>query len=189
MPYRNPAAWASFDVVHHVQLDTEFTDLDRPCLISIGLVDQAGERRYYAELRDTWQPSRCSAFVHQHVLPELEGPRRFRLQVGRELRAWIVEFEAPVLIWSDAPWFDFCALSKLLMARPAVWPDNLIRTPVDLQWAPNWRHAANTKPREGLRNHHALDDAEFIRRVWHTWIQAYRHKPRPMPDHNTEYQR
>jgi hypothetical protein len=189
MPYRNPAAWASFDVVRHVQLDTEFADLDRPCLISIGLVEQAGEHRYYAELRDTWQPSRCSAFVHQYVLPKLEGPRHFRQQVGREFYAWIAAFPAPVLICTDAAWYDFGALVQLLNACPKGWPANLIRTPVELHWAPDWRSAIVGVAKADLRAHHALDDAELHRRAWQSWTKRYWQRPLPKPDHRSEFSR
>lgn len=41
-------------------LDIEAASLEKPCLISLGLVDVAGEHRFHAELRDTWMPSRCS---------------------------------------------------------------------------------------------------------------------------------
>lgn len=60
---------ASSERLTHLFLDTEFTDLHRPYLISVGLVDATGEHRFYAELCDTWQKSRCSYFVLENVIP------------------------------------------------------------------------------------------------------------------------
>lgn len=54
-----------------VFLDTEFTDLDSPRLISIGLVAQDGQQ-FYGELTD-WKLQECSSFVIEAVLPHLEG--------------------------------------------------------------------------------------------------------------------
>ncbi|MDP1872049.1 MAG: hypothetical protein Q8K61_10550 [Gallionella sp.] len=54
--------------------DTEFTELGiDPKLISIGLISEDGTREFYAELSDTYQPTDCSAFVHEAVLPHLQG--------------------------------------------------------------------------------------------------------------------
>jgi hypothetical protein len=52
--------------------DTEFTDLSIGArLISIGLIDETGERMFYAELSDTWQEQDASDFAHLNVLPLL----------------------------------------------------------------------------------------------------------------------
>lgn len=53
-----------------VFLDTEFTCLARPQLISIGLVSEDG-REFYRELKDTWTLAGCSLFVLGWVLPLL----------------------------------------------------------------------------------------------------------------------
>jgi len=52
----------------NVFLDTEFTDLFDPVLISIGMVADSGEE-FYAEL--PFPESRCTAFVREAVLPLL----------------------------------------------------------------------------------------------------------------------
>jgi len=54
--------------------DTEFTDLcAKPKLISIGLVDETGERTFYAELTDTYEREDCGDFAIEIVLPLLDG--------------------------------------------------------------------------------------------------------------------
>ena len=51
-------------------LDTEFTCLVRPQLISIGMVSEDGQE-FYRELKDTWTLAGCSLFVLGWVLPWL----------------------------------------------------------------------------------------------------------------------
>ena len=53
-------------------LDTEFTCLVRPQLISIGMVSEDGQE-FYRELKDTWTLAGCSLFVMGWVLPWLSG--------------------------------------------------------------------------------------------------------------------
>ncbi len=45
-----------------VFLDTEYTNISQPALISIGLVADDG-REFYAELTDGWLACDCSPFV------------------------------------------------------------------------------------------------------------------------------
>lgn len=51
-------------------LDTEFSSMDRPALISIALVADDG-REFYAEVTDSWTLEDCSDFVISNVLPHL----------------------------------------------------------------------------------------------------------------------
>src|SRR5258708_6921127 len=55
-----------------VYIDTEFTHLLRPTLISMGLVAQDG-RECYVELSDGWSADDCSEFTRATVLPLLVG--------------------------------------------------------------------------------------------------------------------
>lgn len=52
-----------------VFLDTEFTRMDRPNLISLALVTEDG-LEFYAERTD-YDPRQCSEFVRERVLPQL----------------------------------------------------------------------------------------------------------------------
>lgn len=62
-------------------LDTEFTSLQNPKLISLGIVAEDG-REFYRELTDTWTLTECTMFVIGWVLPWMSGGR-----VGEKLYA------------------------------------------------------------------------------------------------------
>lgn len=66
--------------VYPVFLDTEFTNLNDPRLISIGIASACG-REFYVELHDGWTLGDCSLFTLTQVLPFLaEGRMAERLQ-------------------------------------------------------------------------------------------------------------
>lgn len=79
-------------------LDCEFTQFERPALISIGLVDASGERCFYGVVED-FNRGACSDFVRETVLPKLDArfPMRekaaggvFRLEeIGKVLLDWL----------------------------------------------------------------------------------------------------
>lgn len=102
--------------------DTEFTGLtDDARLISIGLVDEAGEHEFYAELADTFRPAECSEYCQQHVLPLLEGgPARLRIRELRpKLRAWLVDRGPGTILVCDSPRDVIQMRSLLLEALPS----------------------------------------------------------------------
>jgi hypothetical protein len=53
-------------------LDTEFTSLESPKLISIGMVSEDG-KEFYREFSDGWELVECTLFVIGWVLPWLSG--------------------------------------------------------------------------------------------------------------------
>ena len=55
----------------YVFIDSEFTDLTAPQLISVGAV-ATDSTAFYAEL-EGWDPARASPFVHDTVIPLLDG--------------------------------------------------------------------------------------------------------------------
>lgn len=61
-----------------VLLDTEFTSLDSPRLISLGMVSTSG-REFYIELSDSWTIGECTLFVTGQVLPRLDNGRATRV--------------------------------------------------------------------------------------------------------------
>ena len=74
-------------------IDTEFTSLsDDAKLISIGLVDESGKHKFYAELADTWQPSDAGGFAQREIMPHLEGgaSRIPLVTLKQYLAAWII---------------------------------------------------------------------------------------------------
>lgn len=63
-------------------MDTEFTCLVRPQLISIGMVSEDGQE-FYRELKDTWTLAGCSLFVLGWVLPWLSEGKAGNVLCGR----------------------------------------------------------------------------------------------------------
>jgi hypothetical protein len=98
-----------------VFLDTEFTDLDSPRLISIGLVAQDGQQ-FYGEMTD-WQLQECSSFVIEAILPYLEGGAATisRETLQERLRSWLNAFDEPVTLISDSS-MDWRLISELDLA-------------------------------------------------------------------------
>ncbi|GFO69193.1 hypothetical protein GMLC_27720 [Geomonas limicola] len=150
-------------------LDTEFTDLDYPQLISIGLVSDTGER-FYAELSNGWSREGCSAFVREHILPQLTAGEflQERYFAGCRLADWIVEFGGPVRVVTDAPGYDWVLMLDLLEGN---LPDNLC--PEALAFYCESFPAlvpllqeARQKAFASAPAHHALNDAEALREAW-----------------------
>ena len=150
-------------------LDTEFTDLDYPQLISIALIAQSGES-FYAELADGWNRAGCSHFVCKVVLPQLTGGDflQERSFARRRLADWLGDFCGPVRVVTDAPRYDW-ALMRELLGDAA--PENLFPEPMPLssksfpELVPLLKQTrdsacALTSP------HHALNDAEALREAW-----------------------
>lgn len=83
-------------------LDTEFTDLDQPKLISLALVTADG-REFYVERNDFWEQD-CSDFVQENVLPFLnQVPEAAcnRAELSRRLCAWFDSLHEPATLVFD----------------------------------------------------------------------------------------
>ncbi len=155
-------------------LDTEFTNLNLAAkLISIGLVEEAGERTFYAELSDTYVTADCSPFAREAVLPLLEGgPALMTLrELGERLATWIAYLPGKecASFVSDSVAWDWPLVWDIFQARGA-WPDRLSREPVPIHPLvayPAFEHACERAYRDDLlRRHHALDDARANRAGW-----------------------
>lgn len=84
-------------------LDTEYTNTDRPVLISVALVAEDG-REYYAEATDGWALDDCSPFVIENVLPHLgKNPNvaATRAEIRASLPRWLSSFAEPTSIIYD----------------------------------------------------------------------------------------
>lgn len=138
-----------------IYVDTEFSDIANPQLVSLGMVSEDG-REFYGEVRDIF-PDDCSLFVRKHVLPQL-GARpecvMSRPCLGVAARSWMKGFDAqsrrPVLCF-DHP-LDAQLLWALIGGRPVGWKEKLISQRID----------AELRERYFLANggrHHALHDA------------------------------
>lgn len=78
----------------------EFTGLAPDAmLMSIGLVDESGEHKFYAEPSDTWHPSDVGEFAQREVVPHLEGGalRLPMVTLKKNLAAWIKGLRVPVM--------------------------------------------------------------------------------------------
>lgn len=150
--------------------DTEFTELGmEPRLISIGLVSEDGSREFYAELTDTWLPEHCSRnpFVLEAVLPLLEdGAARMTMpELCLRLGNWIEDFEQPVQLATDSLSWDWPWIQEIFYVA-GTWPANLDGKPLILTQDPVFNLAVDEAFADGLRRHHALDDAKANRRGW-----------------------
>jgi diamine N-acetyltransferase len=157
-PQRPPVAAGS-----RIYLDSEFTRLDRPQLLSLGAVADDGAE-FYAEIADPHDAQakplteRCSAFVRSVVLPQLANCARPRAEVAAEFRRWLAQRGAPrpLTIVSDSG-FDRWALTDLLQDEELPPGVDWLRVPIA---SPALDRACQ---RLRLRRHHALDDARALR--------------------------
>lgn len=148
-----------------VFFDTEFTDLGiDPRLISIGLVSEDGERSFYAELTDTYQPKDCGDFAREAVLPLLQGDavRLPWAELGRRLAAWLEAFCGPVKLATDSMAWDWPWIQEIF-GELGTWPANVDGKPEILGQSTEFCLAVENAFAAGLRRHHALDDAKANR--------------------------
>jgi hypothetical protein len=160
-------------------VDTEFTSLKKPQLISIAMI--CGEHEFYRELSD-FDAARCSPFVLKDVLPHLGAPaqRKSKKDVAKDLGQWIDELELDCFLVSDALDWDMPLVSRLIEG----WPARLSKTAV---WFPlhgkrtEWsedRHqhrviarmvevTYQTTLKHG-QAHHALNDTRALAAAWKT---------------------
>lgn len=143
--------------------DTEFTCLsDDAALISIGLIDDAGQRTFYAEVLGV-ELATCSPFCRAHVLPLLEhGNLALPLdQLRNDLYIWLDTLGLWTLV-CDSP-RDKVQISRLFPeGLPGGCPVHVLGL-----WENTRRRLLNIGHRlhrqRGLRVHHALDDAKVNR--------------------------
>jgi hypothetical protein len=103
------------ELIVNVFLDTEFTDLLNPKLISIGFIAE-NQRSLYLEVQD-WNQGDCGEFVREIVLPLL-GPPKERLSVSEAATAiadWLNGMGPSVTLLCDSQidvltWFSFTTM-------------------------------------------------------------------------------
>lgn len=142
----------------YIFLDSEFSSLVQPELISIGAV-ATDATAFYAEVRG-WNPERSTDFVRQVVVPLLDGDAVTHEVAAEAFTAWLDERSgrAPTTIVSDSG-FDRWAMAELLGRE-------------DLPPGVEWKRVAvaygeldNATRELNLRRHHALDDARALRHL------------------------
>jgi hypothetical protein len=156
-----------------VWIDTEFTSITEPYLISVGLVDDAGRELYVEAAGIT--PAICSPFVIAEVLPLLTGPKMQPIEMAaqiadffrpynRSLLGPLMDAEPDVILFSDAPRYDIELIKPFLPAKLR-WKMAVPSFDDDVAEAA-YRLEKEAAFAGGLRRHHALDDAHAIRRAW-----------------------
>jgi diamine N-acetyltransferase len=140
----------------YVFVDSEFTNLHDPRLISVGAV-ATDATSFYCELND-WPREHCSEFVERSVLPLLDGDAVPHPMAAEAFTDWIGEKikRAPTTIVSDSG-FDRWALSDLLGREDLPAGTQWLRVPIAYE---SLDEVASSL---GLRRHHALDDARALR--------------------------
>jgi diamine N-acetyltransferase len=142
----------------YVFVDSEFTSLAEPRLISLAAVAGDGAT-FYAELSD-WPRSACSEFVRETVLPLLDGDAVPHPVAAESFARWLEERAAiaPVTIVSDSG-FDRWALADLLEREDLPSGCAWLRVPI------HYEQLDAAAASLALRRHHALDDARALRSV------------------------
>jgi RimJ/RimL family protein N-acetyltransferase len=142
----------------YVFVDSEFTKLDQPELISIGAV-ATDATAFYAEVRG-WSPDRTSDFVREVVLPLLDGDAVPMEMAAEAFTAWLDARagRAPTTIVSDSG-FDRWAIAELLGKEDL---------PAGIEWkrvTVAYEELDQATQALDLRRHHALDDARALRHL------------------------
>lgn len=150
-----PAALAWEPGRIYVFVDSEFTSLTEPRLISLGAVATDGAA-FYCELSD-WPRDTASPFVREHVLPRLDGEAVPHPVAAESFVRWLAArtVHAPLTLVSDSG-FDRWALADLLGSEDLPQGCRWLRVPVAVE---DLDAAAGALR---LRRHHALDDARAL---------------------------
>jgi len=140
----------------YVFIDSEFTSLAEPRLISLGAVATDGAN-FYCELSD-WPRSSCSEFVRATVIPLLDGDAVPHPVAADSFTRWLGEraLAAPVTLVSDSG-FDRWAMADLLGREDLPPGCDWLRVPI------HYEQLDSAVAGLGLRRHHALDDARALR--------------------------
>lgn len=142
----------------YVFVDSEFTSLAEPRLISLAAVAHDGGS-FYTELSD-WPRDACSEFVRETVLPLLDGDAVPHPVAAESFVRWLDEraAAAPVTLVSDSG-FDRWAVADLLGREDLPAGCSWLRVPI------HYEQLDAAAQSLALRRHHALDDARALRTV------------------------
>lgn len=156
-------------------IDTEFSDLENPVLISVGIVSERGDE-FYREVEPDLRTA-PSEWVIQNVLPHLSG-NTFRCnapQLCLDLRDWLEQFGYARIV-SDAPRFDFSLVRDLFQQAGQAWPVRLATQAVLFTPTEEAIQRYFKEHSQAIR-HHALDDARAL-----CWCYSNRIVSRPAFD-------
>ncbi|HRK56032.1 MAG TPA: GNAT family N-acetyltransferase [Burkholderiaceae bacterium] len=142
----------------YVFIDSEFTSLTAPQLMSVGAV-ATDATAFYCELSD-FPKEACSEFVQKVVLPLLDGDAVPHAMARQSFAHWLAAraSQGPVVLVSDSG-FDRWAIADLLGDEGLPPGVQWQRVPVAYELLDETALSA------GLRRHHALDDARALRQA------------------------
>lgn len=165
-------------------LDTEFTNLMNPELISIGIITEDGNHEFYME-RNDYKKDSCSQFVKEMVEPFLMTNGAKFNEISARLYVWLTELEEDYQVIVDYPddWELFLDLvenlPKNIIGEPCyVYPqletnavmkgmkdNSMLETILTVRKA--FKDGVNDFFfTYKLPNHHALNDAKANRYGW-----------------------
>ncbi len=165
-----------------VFLDTEFTDLVKPELLSIGLVSEDGQE-FYVELDLTDEAgqktlAKASEFVrHNGVIDQwgkVPGASATAWEMGRRTGEWFLSLAGDSSQRIDVAYDyteDFQLLGKAIR-KAGIWEDRLeaLLRPVNINAMVRnvdgeraKEESLKTSSLQGLQKHHALADARALR--------------------------
>jgi hypothetical protein len=157
---------ASHLAVEFLFLDTEFTSLAHPELISLGIAGQCAE--FYVERTD-FPKDKCSPFVHAQVLPKLGytwEAQATAAELPARLADWLADLSGTVLVVA----YDYADDWKLLERYlPVNWHEALL--PIDVRTNMSEEMLAQYFDRPGALRHHALHDARALRHSCGLWVE------------------
>jgi hypothetical protein len=159
MLIRKDGAMASARYFYDCEFIEDGTTIE---LISIGIVDEAGDRELYL-VSTEFDPERAGPWVRRNVLDKLPPPQSESWQPRRVIRDRILEFvtadgRRPQL-WAWFAAYDHVALCQLWGTMPEL-PRALPRYTRDLRQL--WEEAGSPAlPPEPSGAHNALTDARF----------------------------
>jgi hypothetical protein len=139
----------------NIFIDTEFTNVTCPELISIGLITENG-KHFYGE-RNDFDFAKCSEFVRDGVLPLLSTRRDLiwtKAGLKRAVYSWLMKQRQPRVIC-----YDFHGDWDLLINLLGDQATDLSLQPLDVSYAINDLVHEQFFHDTGLPEHHALNDA------------------------------
>lgn len=158
-------------------LDSEFTDFIDCELISIGMVSEDGQHKFYAEVQD-YDRAKCNPYVQSGIWPLLgksPGAILPRVELAEQLRTWFAGLPRSLTIGCDS-YMDWELLVDVLDGD---LPPNIkgrldLRALIDttvFNQAVCAYHGVSGQPW-----HHALHDAHAHRAGWLAWMDARKNK-------------
>lgn len=160
---------AELTVIHtFLFLDTEFTSLEHPELISLGIATN-DDVEFYAERTD-FSRERCNGFVVSSVLPLLGysyDAAATAPELSRRLGRWLELLSDRHLIVA----YDYAGDMHLLMtAMPE--PCRHLLVPIDVLGSMSDEALTDYFRLPGVIRHHALHDARALRRACEPWVAS-----------------